>query len=232
MTFSVLHGLAAGAVVTGAIVAFVVRPAALAPHPAPAPTLATAVAGDDAPPRGPVARETPPAAIVYVAGAVAHPGVYALPSGARAIDAVTKAGGLTRDADAVAVNLAARVTDGDEIAVPHAGESAAPATGATGTTANHRRRRAKKAHRGRRRADAGDAAAGPSEEPRQLVNLNTADATTLATIPGIGPTLAERIVEFREVNGPYPTVDALADVSGITAAHFDAIAAYLTVGRP
>jgi len=193
-----------------------------------------APAGDDAPPRAATARETPPATVVYVAGAVAHPGVYALAGGARAIDAVTKAGGLTRDADAVAVNLAARVSDGDEIAVPRAGESTAPAPGSEGSSAHPRRHRAKKAHRGRRRAprsEAADETDGPGGAPAHLVDLNTADAATLATIPGVGPTLAERIVEFREVNGPYPTVDALADVSGITASHFDAIAAYLTV-RP
>jgi competence protein ComEA len=226
MTFSIFHGVAAGAVIAGAIVAFVVHPAALSPHPAPTPSLD--LRGDGAA----EARATPQRATVYVAGAVVHPGVYALASDARALDAVTKAGGFAHDADTVAVNLAAHVTDGDEIAVPRIGDPAPDAT----ASAHHRagRRSTKHSHRGRHRRaprrDAGDETAA-NDAPPQPIDLNTADAATLATIPGVGETLAERIVEFREVNGPYPTVDALADVSGITASRFDAIASYLTV-RP
>jgi competence protein ComEA len=231
MTFSIFHGVAAGAVITGAIVAFVVHPAALSPHASPTPSLDVR-AGDDADARPAAARATAQRATVYVAGAVVHPGVYALASDARALDAVTKAGGFAHDADTVAVNLAAHVTDGDEIAVPRIGDPAPDAT----ASAHHRagRRSTKHSHRGRHRRaprrDAGDETAANDALP-QPIDLNTADAATLATIPGVGETLAERIVEFREVNGPYPTVDALADVSGITASRFDAIASYLTV-RP
>jgi competence protein ComEA len=227
-----LHGVAAGAIVTGAIVAFAVHPAALSPHAAPAPSLELRSDGGAAA-RAPAVRATPERATVYVAGAVVHPGVYVLASDARALDAVTKAGGFTHDADTVAVNLAAHVADGDEIAVPHAGDPAPDAT----TSAHHRagHRASKRAHRGRhRRAPRRDATGDANtvgDAPAQPIDLNAADAATLATIPGVGPTLAERIVEFREVNGPFPTVDALADVSGITASRFDAIASYLTV-RP
>jgi competence protein ComEA len=223
MTFTALHGAAAGAIVTGALVAFALHPAALAPHASPTPSLETAAPVD--PPRHDRAapRATPAAAIVYVAGAVAHPGVYALASNARADDAVAKAGGFTHDADTVAVNLAAHVADGDEIAVPHLGD--APAS----STAHHRAsgRASKHTRRGDRRRTprSGDA-------PSQAIDLNAADASALEAIPGIGPTLATRIVEFREVNGPFPTVDALADVSGITPAKFDTMAPFLTVGRP
>jgi len=227
MRFSALHGVAAGAIVAVAVVAFVVHPAALAPHPAPSPAL-SAGAGDDGPR---VAAPRAAVAVVYVAGAVAHPGVYALAAGARAGDAVNRAGGLTRDADSVAVNLAAHVADGDEIAVPRIGETApAPATdhhrrGRGMKPSGHRSRR----HRAPREADGGTFDA--SDAPPVPIDLNSADAATLATIPGIGETLAERIVDFRTANGPFATVDALADVSGITATRFDAIAAYLTV-RP
>jgi competence protein ComEA len=224
MTFTALHGAAAGAIVTGALVAFALHPAALAPHASPTPALDAAP--DDGSPRArPAARATPASTVVYVAGAVVHPGMYALATDARAYDAVTKAGGFTHDADTVAVNLAAHVADGDEIAVPHLGD-APPAS----SRAHHRAsgRASKHTSRGshRRRAPrSGDA-------PAQPVDLNTADESALEAIPGIGPTLATRIVEFREVNGPFPTVDALADVSGITPAKFDTMAPFLTVGRP
>jgi competence protein ComEA len=213
MTVSVLQGAAAGAILTGAVVAFVVHPAALTPHPSSTPTLELASPADP-PPRERAAVAAP---VVDVAGAVARPGVYALAPEARAIDAVTKAGGFTHDADTVAVNLAAHVADGDEIVVPRIGDPAPEAS----TSAHHRSRHraTKRSHRGR--------------HPRSTsIDLNTADAETLATIPGVGSTLADRIVEFRELNGPFPSVDALADVSGISASRFDAIAAYLTVERP
>jgi competence protein ComEA len=228
MTVSVLQGAAAGAILTGAVVAFVVHPAALTPHPSSTPTLTLASPADPPPPRERAGAAAP---VVDVAGAVARPGVYALAPQARAIDAVTKAGGFTHDADTVAVNLAAHVADGDEIVVPRIGDPAPEAS----TSAHHRSRHraTKRSHRGRhRRSSEGSETTAEGEAPSQSIDLNTADAETLATIPGVGPTLADRIVEFRELNGPFPSVDALADVSGISASRFDAIAAYLTVERP
>jgi competence protein ComEA len=232
--FTVVQGIAAGAIVTGAIVAFVVRPAALAPHPQATPSIESGPGPADVAQatRAPVAQRD---AIVYVAGAVAHPGVYAVASDARAMDAVAKAGGMTHDADAVAVNLAAHVNDGDEIAVPRAGESL-PATAGTSASDAHARA-GKRSRRGRHHRRAKHVAAAPADDaapgaPARLVNVNTADASTLATVPGIGETLAARIVEFRAVNGPFASVDGLADVSGITPSRFDAIASFLTVGQP
>ena len=229
MTFSPVHGAVAGVILTGAIVAFVLHPAVLTPHAAPTPSLAVP---DDSARTHPAPRATPASTIVYVAGAVARPGVYALANDARALDAVTKAGGFSHDADTVAVNLAAHVADGDEIAVPRLGDAPAAASN------NHRRigrHATKRGHRGRRRrtprSDAADDTTATTDAPSQAIDLNAADAMTLATIPGIGPTLAERIVEFRVVNGPFASVDGLADVSGVTASRFDAIASYLTV-RP
>jgi len=234
MKITPFHAAVGGVALCATIVAFVVRPPALAPHAQPTPSLDAfaPVRSTSASALSP-SSTLPSTVVVYVAGAVVHPGVYVLASDARALDAVTKAGGFTHDADTVAVNLAAHVADGDEIAVPHAGDPAPDAT----TSAHHRagHRASKRAHRGRhRRAPRRDATGDANtvgDAPAQPIDLNAADAATLATIPGIGPTLAERIVDFREVNGPFPTVDALADVSGITASRFDAIASYLTV-RP
>lgn len=194
------------------VVAFVLRPAQLAPHAAPEAN----VAHD-------VARVAPPPAtrtLVYVAGAVAHPGVYAVAGDARAQDALAKAGGATRDADLVAVNLAAHVADGDEIAVPRQGE-ATPRPAARTT----HRRTAATARRTHRRPRPNGAAATAA------VDLNSADERTLSELPGIGPTLAERIVEFRTLNGPFASVDGLADVAGITPQRLDALTPLLRTGR-
>jgi competence protein ComEA len=224
MTFTAFHGAAAGAIVTGALVAFALHPAALAPHASPTPSLDVA-SEDGAPRERPASRATPSATIVYVAGAVMHPGMYALAADARANDAVTKAGGFTHDADTVAVNLAAHVADGDEIAVPHLGDAPPPSSRAHHRTGGRAAKRKSRGGHHRRTPRTDDATA-------QTVDLNTADESALEAIPGIGPTLATRIVEFREVNGPFATVDALADVAGITPSKFDEMAPYLTVGRP
>jgi competence protein ComEA len=233
MQLTVVHGVAAGVIITSAIVAFVVRPAALSPHAQTTPSVeaATVAPAIAAPLHARVVQRT---AIVYVAGAVAHPGVYAVAADARAMDAVAKAGGLTHDADAVAVNLAAHVTDGDEIAVPRVGESLPAQSGATASgTAPKRGKHARRGPRHRRSRHAvASTTTAASDASAQRVDINTADAATLATVPGIGETLASRIVEFRGFNGPFPSVDALADVSGITPSRFDAVAPFLTVGQP
>jgi competence protein ComEA len=201
----------AGAALVAVVVAFVLRPAQLAPPTAPEPRLPQAVEPDPRPVREP--------ALVYVAGAVRRPGVYALTADARARDALAKAGGATDDADLVAVNLAAHVADGDEIAVPRRGE----ARTVPRVRSAHRRKPAA-GERRRRRGDAPAADAGPT------VDLNAADARTLADLPGIGPTLAERIVAFRNLNGPFASVDGLADVAGITPRRLDALVPRLTAG--
>lgn len=144
--------------------------------------------------------------IVYVVGAVRRPGLYAVGAAARVNDVILRAGGLLPTADAAAVNLAQRVTDGQEIRVLRTGESSpAPA----------RRTRSRKA--------ISDSAATAA------IDLNAADAATLASLPGIGSTLAARIVEYRSVNGPFASLDELADVGGMTQRRIDALLPYLTL---
>lgn len=144
---------------------------------------------------------------MYVVGAVVHPGLYRVQSGDRINDAVERAGGLRADADPAAVNLAERVSDGEEIHVLRMGETApAPA----------RRSKRKTA----------------SLPPVQALDLNGADAQSLAAIPGIGPTLAARIVAYRRLNGPFGSLDELADVAGMTQRRIDAMAAYVSVNNP
>jgi len=161
---------------------------------------------------------------VYVAGDVVRPGVYALPSDARADAALARAGGAKPDADLVAVNLAAPLADGMEIAVPKIGE----ARTSERRTAGPRRRRAHvpRGH-GRRRHDAQAAAAG--DPGLGSVDLNAAGESELEALPGIGSALAARIVAYRDENGPFSSIDELADVSGITPGLQEAIAPFLVV---
>ena len=147
--------------------------------------------------------------VVYVAGAVLRSGLYRLPAGARADDAVRAAGGFGPGADSAAINLAQHVEDGDEVRVFRVNERTPRPSRTNGPRA-----------RGRARKRA---------EPPSEVNINAADAGTLALLPGVGPTLAERIVAFRRANGDFQTVDELLDVAGMTQRRLDAIAPLLMV---
>ncbi|MGZ4114500.1 MAG: helix-hairpin-helix domain-containing protein [Actinomycetota bacterium] len=131
---------------------------------------------------------TPSAAplIVDVAGAVRKPGVYQFQEGDRVVDAIQAAGGPTGKASLEALNLAAPLTDGVQILVPGAAPAGAPPPpGAVGSG------------------------------PATLININTASATELEALPGIGEVIAQRIVDYRTQNGPFTSVDGLLDVSGI-----------------
>jgi competence protein ComEA len=166
-----------------------------------------------------VAVADPPAggadALASVAGSVVRPGVYPVPAGARVRDLLVAAGGTRGDADLVAVNLAAHVEDGDEVVVPARGEDVT--------------RRSRRTHGPRRRTH-GHRRSGErarTEPPTAPIDLNRADADELATIPGIGPTLAERIVVFRAANGPFTSPDELLDVEGFTDKRLDTVAQYV-----
>jgi competence protein ComEA len=146
--------------------------------------------------------------VVYVAGAVVRPGLYQLPPGARADDAIRRAGGFLRGADPASVNLAERVADGEELQVLRIGQTEHRAARKPSSRRRPRKRRT---------------------VPSHAVDLNTAGARELAAIPGVGETLAARIVAFREINGPFASVDELADVSGMTQSRVDRLASYVVV---
>ena len=145
-------------------------------------------------PQGPAVGASPspsPASIlVYVTGWVRRPGVYELRQGDRAIDAIRLAGGAKRGADLTSVNLAALLTDAQQITVAKRG---APGT-AIGT------------------GGLGGAGPGGGGGP---VNVNTATLEELETLPGIGPALGQRIIDYRTQHGPFRAVDDLLNVSGI-----------------
>ena len=132
---------------------------------------------------------------VDVDGAVASPGVYRLQDGARVSQAIDAAGGLTAEADVTGLNRASKVTDGQKIYVPTVGEQQA-ALAAGG-------------------AEGGAAAASGTGASSGLVNINTASAAELQTLSGIGPSMAQSIIDERTQNGAFASVDDLMRVSGI-----------------
>jgi competence protein ComEA len=154
-------------------------------------------------PRAAEAAAGPSTVIVYISGAVRAPDVYELPSEARVKDLVLAAGGLTVDADTERINLAERLKDSEHIHLPRQGEPAADDGSAEDS--------------------AGTAQGGP-------LDLNTASASDLEGLPGIGAALAERIIEFRASNGALKSVEDLRNVKGIGPALFTKIAPLVTVG--
>ena len=167
--------------------------------------------------------------VVHVAGAVVHPGVYSLPAGSRVVDALKSAGGPAPSADPDAVNLARPLTDGERLYIPTrdevrraggdgwaqggggGGDGWAQGGGAGGAGLP------------------GSAAVGVGSRSGGKVNLNTATTAELDTLPGIGPTLAARIVDYRTRNGPFTSPEELMNVSGIGAKKYADLAELITV---
>ena len=156
--------------------------------------------------------ETPPTSdvTVHVAGEVKKPGVLTLPAGSRITDAVQAAGGLTKDADPSALNLAQPLNDGEQIKVPKVGEpegsGEAPdsTSGASGRTSS--------------------GSAGGDK-----INVNTASEKELQELPGVGPATSEAIVKHREENGRFESVEQLEDVPGIGPAILERLTPLVTV---
>ena len=144
--------------------------------------------------------------VVHVVGQVVRPGLVRLRPGARVADALTAAGGTRTGADVAALNLARLVVDGEQIRVPRPGESPAVGPGAGGAG-------------GAGSSGAGGAGgagtSGSSGGSNGPVSLNAADAAALDTLPGVGPVLAQRIIDWRTEHGRFTSVDELGEVSGI-----------------
>lgn len=145
--------------------------------------------------------------VVDVDGAVAHPGLYKLPPGSRVQAALAAAGGLSPQADAHRINRAAKLHDGQKLYVLSQGESAPPLAASNGQGCE-----------GQSCTSADGADAGSDTEGQGLVNINTANATQLTQLPGIGPAIAQKIIDYRTANGPFTSVDDLTKVPGIGAA--------------
>ena len=143
-------------------------------------------------------------AIVYISGAVQQPDVYQVPVAARVKDVILAAGGLTEDAAIDDINLAEHVADAQHIHIRRQGESPPSPSSPT------------------------DSATEATKDG--LLNLNTASAADLDSLPGIGQSLAERIVEYRTTNGPFQSTEDLQKVKGIGPALFAKLAPLITVG--
>jgi competence protein ComEA len=157
-------------------------------------------------------------AVVYVCGLVKHPGIYEMAPGSRVADGIDRAGGALADADLEQLNLAEPVADAMKIDVPRKGEHPAFAAAldappaSSGTSLTHRRRGGRSSHK---------------LQQGQTLDVNTASETELTQLPGVGPSLAARIMEYRTENGPFQSIDDLQNVSGIGPSKFDKMAPYV-----
>jgi competence protein ComEA len=136
---------------------------------------------------------------VHVAGAVRRPGLFRVPAGSRVAAALARAGGPRPRADLTLVNLAARVQDGQQVVVPGPGVAAAGGTAA------------------------GSVGSAGGSLPGMKPSLATATVEQLEELDGIGPTLAERIVEYRESHGGFRSIGELRDVEGIGEKRFESL---------
>jgi competence protein ComEA len=146
---------------------------------------------------------------VHVTGAVVRPGLYDLPEGSRIMDAIEAAGGFVAEADKNSLNLAARLEDAQRVDVPFVSGFAA------------------KEDQGFVVISEGTPSPLAGEE---LVNINTASLEELDKLPGIGPTTAQKIIEYREVVGMFASIEDIVNVSGIGPATYEEIKDLITVG--
>ena len=153
-------------------------------------------------PTGSVSPSTLPGPVVDVAGKVRHPGLYRLPAGARVQDAVLAAGGMLPGVDPASVNLARKLVDGEQLAV-----GVSPAAGPAAVSG----------------------ASASSGGPAGPLDLNTATAEQLDALPGVGPVLAQRIVDWRSQHGRFDSVTQLGNVSGIGDAKLADLTPLVTV---
>ena len=152
---------------------------------------------------------------VQVSGGVISPGVYSMSEGDRVMDVIAAAGGLQPSANLAGVNLAQRVEDEAHYHVPLMDETPPPPESAPSISQARKNE-------------------PPNVAPSSsLVDLNTASSRELETLPGIGPVMAERIISYRNANGPFATIDAVQDVPGIGPKTLESIRLLVTVsGRP
>lgn len=151
--------------------------------------------------------EIPSILMADIKGAVKMPGVYEVNNGERVIDLIEKAGGLLEDADSTSVNFAVKVSDEMVVYIPKIGEEILESEGGMGLGGQQ----------------------ALSEADSGKVNLNLASASELETLPGIGPAKSSAILEFRETNGGFKTIEDLKSISGIGDKTFEKLKELITV---
>lgn len=153
---------------------------------------------------------------VHILGAVRAPGVYEMPPGSILQDAINAAGGLTESASTDRLNLAELLEDGQQITVPERQPTLPPtSTSAPGQPTST--------------PDPAQPTATVQAATGGLVNINTATQAELEALPRIGPSIAQRIIEYRNTHGPFKAIEEIKNVSGIGDATFEAIAPFITV---
>lgn len=140
--------------------------------------------------------------VVYICGRVKNPGIVHLNEGQRIYDAIEKSNGVLEDADLDTINLASKVSDGQKIYIPKIGEKVEEIT-----SSNY---------------------PNTSSNGNELININTANSSQLEDIPGVGPSTANKIIEYREQNGKYKNIESIKDVSGIGDKKFESIKKHIT----
>ena len=157
----------------------------------------------------PIALEPAPTKVpieVHVVGGVVKPGVYKLPEGSRVQDAIDAAGGLLADADTSKLNLAAKLEDGQQLQIGGGSGTPPPATGAPFSVIPTQ-------------SSTGD-----------LIDINNASLEELSSLPGIGATTAQNIIDYRDQNGPFVQIEDIMNVPGIGPSTFDSIRNLITAG--
>ncbi|MFQ5610512.1 MAG: helix-hairpin-helix domain-containing protein [Anaerolineae bacterium] len=158
---------------------------------------------------------TPKPLRVYVSGAVATPDVYRLPPGSLIKDAIVLAGGALPEADLALINLAQELSDQQQIYVPRRdGQNPLPSVS------------------GGIKKASGATPVPPASAPAmgQLININTATLEELETLPRVGPVIAQRIIDYREEQGPFATVDEIMNVRGIGPVTFEGLKDSIVLG--
>ena len=155
--------------------------------------------------------------IVYVCGAVSEPGVYELSSGSRVNDAVNAAGGFSEEADTTYVNLAAQISDGAKLRIPTLEET--EEVKGKGNVLSEELYS----------CDKTGLDVDAKSDNSGLININSASEEELKTLPGIGDSIAARIVKYRQQNGKFNSIDDIMKISGIKDKLFSKIKEYITV---
>ncbi len=150
--------------------------------------------------------ETKEKIYVQINGEIKYPGVYEMENGDRVFQLVEKAGGLTENADINSINLSKKLIDGEKVII-----FAKKITNENNTTISQ-------------------SGTTSTQQKSNLININTASKSELESLPGIGPTLAQRIIDYRETNGYFQTIEDIKKVSGIGDKKFEAIKNLITVG--
>src|SRR5512140_2125255 len=177
-----------------------------------------------APAGQPIVLEPPPTKVpleVEVVGGVVRPGVYSLPEGSRVQDAIDAAGGLLAGTDTASINMAARLQDGQQVQIPGGERAANPnqssQQGSSPFTVISTPR-----------ATATPDLTGGGGD---VIDINTATLAELESLPGIGPTAAQNIINYRNQHGPFSAIEDIMNVPGIGPATFDQIQDMITVGE-